>query len=105
MDALPTINELPVLAEPDAETSERADAARNREKLLCAARRLFAERGPDRVSMDEIAQEAGVGKGTLFRRFQSRGGLMRALLGDPEKELQDGFIRGAPPLGPGAPPR
>ena len=43
---------------------ERGDAARNRALLLDAARRLIAVRGPDMVTMDEIAAAAGVGKGT-----------------------------------------
>lgn len=93
--------ELPVI-EPAA--TERADAARNRERILCTARRLFAERGPGCVSMEEIAEAAGVGKGTLFRRFGSRAALALALLSEDEQELQEGMIRGAPPLGPGAPP-
>jgi AcrR family transcriptional regulator len=92
--------ELP-LVEPV--TTERADAARNREAILCAARRLFAERGAACVSMDEIAEAAGVGKGTLFRRFGSRAALARTLLDAQDRELQEGFIRGEPPLGPGAP--
>ena len=58
--------------------AERADAARNRERILCAARRLFAEKGASCVSMDEIAEAAGVGKGTLFRRFGSRAALATA---------------------------
>jgi AcrR family transcriptional regulator len=93
--------ELPVL---EPELAERADAARNRERILCTARRLFAERGADCVSMDEVADAAGVGKGTLFRRFGSRAALALALLSEDERVLQEGFIRGAPPLGPGAPP-
>ncbi|HEV2723285.1 MAG TPA: helix-turn-helix domain-containing protein, partial [Thermoleophilaceae bacterium] len=82
---------------------ERADAARNRAKILAASRRLFAERGVEHVSMDEVAQAAGVGKGTLFRRFGDRAGLARALLDDSERALQDALLRGPPPLGPGAP--
>src|SRR4051794_5860077 len=83
---------------------ERADAVRNRARILAAARRLFADRGVSCVSMDEIAAEAGVGKGTLFRRFGSRAALALALLSEHETCFQEGFIRGAPPLGPGAPP-
>jgi AcrR family transcriptional regulator len=80
---------------------ERADAARNRVKVLAAAEELFARHGPECVS---IATAAGVGKGTLFRRFGDRAGLARALLDERERRLQDEMIRGAPPLGPGAPP-
>ena len=84
--------------------TERADAARNRARILEAAGRLFAERGVDAVTMDEIAAAAGVGKGTLFRRFGDRAGLALALLEDAERELQGLILRGPPPLGPGAPP-
>jgi AcrR family transcriptional regulator len=83
--------------------AERADAARNRGAIICAAQRLVAERGVDRVTMDEVACAAGVGKGTLFRRFGDRIGLLRALLDERERAFQEDFIRGEPPLGPGAP--
>ncbi len=84
--------------------TERADAARNRARILEAAGRLFAERGVEAVTMDEIAAAAGVGKGTLFRRFGDRAGLALALLEDAERDLQGLILRGPPPLGPGAPP-
>ncbi|HMD56146.1 MAG TPA: helix-turn-helix domain-containing protein [Solirubrobacteraceae bacterium] len=96
----PSSLELPQLA---PEALERADAARNRQRILCAAQRLFAERGAACVSMDDIADAAGVGKGTLFRRFGSRSALALAVLSESESAFQEGFIRGAPPLGPGAP--
>jgi AcrR family transcriptional regulator len=67
---------------------ERGDAARNRALLVDAARRLIAARGPDAVTMDEIAAAAGVGKGTLFRRFGSRAGLMIVLLDEDEQAEQ-----------------
>ena len=54
--------------------------------------------------MDDVAAEAGVGKGTLYRRFGDRSSLLRALIEGPEIEFQNALIRGAPPLGPGAPP-
>jgi AcrR family transcriptional regulator len=84
--------------------TERADAARNRQKILCSARRLVEERGLANVSMDEIAADAGVGKGTLFRRFGDRASLAHALLDATESEFQEQLIRGEAPLGPGAPP-
>lgn len=87
-----------------AEPPVRADAAANRERILCAAERLFAEHRPDCVSMDQIAAAAGVGKGTLFRRFGDRASLAHALLDERERRFQEDLIRGAPPLGPGAPP-
>jgi AcrR family transcriptional regulator len=54
--------------------------------------------------MDDVAAAAGVGKGTLFRRFGSRAGLMIVLLDEDEKVEQQAFMFGPPPLGPGAPP-
>ncbi|UUO00797.1 TetR/AcrR family transcriptional regulator [Mycolicibacterium novocastrense] len=95
------LNELPVT---DQTPHERGDAARNRTLLLDAARRLIAERGADSVTTDDIATAAGVGKGTLFRRFGSRAGLMIVLLDEDEKAHQEAFLFGPPPLGPGAPP-
>jgi AcrR family transcriptional regulator len=94
--------ELPIL---DAEPRERADAQRNREKVLSAAAELIACRGVEDVSMDAIAAAAGVGKGTLFRRFGDRAGLAQALLQEHTRELQEAIIRGPAPLGPGAPPQ
>lgn len=95
------LTELPVT---DQAPQERGDAARNRALLLDAARRLITERGADAVSTDDIAAAAGVGKGTLFRRFGSRAGLMIVLLDEDEKAEQQAFLFGPPPLGPGAPP-
>ena len=94
--------ELPVL---EALPAPRADAARNAARILDACERLFSERGVENVSMDDIAAEAGVGKGTLFRRFGDRAGLARAVLGERERRFQEELIRGEPPLGPGAPAR
>jgi AcrR family transcriptional regulator len=93
--------ELPIIGA----TLERADAARNRRRILAAAERLFARDGVACTSMDAIAVEAGVGKGTLFRRFGDRASLALALLDSSERAFQDAFIRGPAPLGPGAPPR
>jgi AcrR family transcriptional regulator len=81
---------------------ERADAARNRLAILEAAERLVAARGAGAVTMDQIACGAGVGKGTLFRHFGDRCGLLRALLDERERSFQEDFIRGPAPLGPGA---
>jgi len=84
---------------------ERADAARNRATILIAAEGLVAEQGAQNVTMDRVARAAGVGKGTLFRHFGDRCGLMRALLDERERAFQEGFIRGSAPFGPGAPAR
>lgn len=97
-------NQLPVLPVNETGPPERGDAARNRALLLDAARRLVDERGAEAVTTDDIAVAAGVGKGTLFRRFGSRAGLMIVLLDEDEKAQQQAFLFGPPPLGPGAPP-
>lgn len=94
--------ELPVLGQQVVR--ERADAARNRLRVLEAAERLFGERGVAGVTMDDVAAAAGVGKGTLYRRFTDKGGLAVALLDQRERELQASMLAGPPPLGPGAPP-
>lgn len=93
---------LPLADEP---APERADAARNREAILAAALRLVATRGVDCVTMESVAAEAGVGKGTVFRRFETREGLMAAVLNTSEAQWQGSVISGPPPLGPGAEPR
>ncbi|WP_205687342.1 TetR/AcrR family transcriptional regulator [Cellulomonas endophytica] len=83
---------------------ERADAARNRSRALAAAEELFAEQGVAATTMDAVAARAGVGKGTLYRRFGDKAGLAAALLSERGRELQQGILAGPPPLGPGAPP-
>ena len=92
--------ELPII---QAQVPGRADAVRNRARILAAAERLFAERGARATTMDAIATEAGVGKGTLFRRFGDRASLVFALLDQTERAFQEAILRGPPPLGPGAP--
>lgn len=91
---LPQINSAP--------PKERADAARNRAKVLQAAERLFAEHGMAEVTMDDVAAQAQVGKGTLYRRFGDKSGLAAALLDEWETDLQHRMLAGPPPLGPGA---
>jgi AcrR family transcriptional regulator len=84
--------------------AERADAARNRLHLLTTARRMLAEQGADRLTMDGLAERAELGKGTVFRRFGTRAGIFQALLDDDEKTFQQQVLSGPPPLGPGADP-
>jgi len=88
----------------DAPPPERADAARNRERVLATAGRLVERCGADALTMAALADAAGVGKGTLFRRFDSREGLMGALLNRSETQWQSAVMSGPPPLGPGADP-
>src|SRR3954451_21088828 len=73
---MPGCNNLRMTVEP--ETRLRADARRNRDQILAAAKIVFAEHGPD-VAMEEIARRAGVGIGTLYRRFPDRDALIRAV--------------------------
>ena len=84
--------------------AERADAARNRRHLLATAREILAEQGAGQLTMDGLAERAGLGKGTVFRRFGTRAGIFQALLDDEERDFQQAVLSGPPPLGPGATP-
>jgi AcrR family transcriptional regulator len=84
--------------------AERADAARNRRLLLAAAREIITGQGADKLTMDGLAKRAGLGKGTVFRRFGTRAGIFQALLDDDERHFQKQVLSGPPPLGPGAAP-
>ncbi|MEU0473267.1 TetR/AcrR family transcriptional regulator [Streptomyces olivaceus] len=88
------------------ELRSRKDAARNREAVLAAADALFARRGSaEDITMADVAAEAGVGKGTLFRAFGDRVGLLRALYEARLGPVRDAVESGPPPLGPATPPR
>src|SRR6201987_1920510 len=65
---------------------------------------MLAADGADKWTMDGLAERAGLGKGTVFRRFGSRAGIFQALLDDDEREFQERVLSGPPPLGRGAPP-
>ncbi len=84
--------------------AERADAAHNRVHLLATARQMLAEQGQEKLTMDALAERAGLGKGTVFRRFGTRAGVFAALLDDDERVFQEQVLAGPPPLGPGAAP-
>ncbi|GAA5020413.1 TetR family transcriptional regulator [Actinopolymorpha pittospori] len=92
------------LAVVDQGPPERADAARNRARLLEAGARMVEELGAENVTMEAVAAAASVGKGTVYRRFGDRAGLMAALVDDAERSYQESFLSGPAPLGPGAPP-
>lgn len=96
--------ELLQLGTAEDEPCLRADAARNRARLLDAAARLVAAHGAAGVTMEAVAAAANVGKGTVFRRFGDRTGLLTALLDHSERKFQAAFLGGPPPLGPGAAP-
>ncbi len=74
----------PVQATPP----KRADARRNYDRLLAAAAAVFAERGADDVSLEEIARRAGVGIGTLYRHFPARQALLEAVYKDQVDGLE-----------------
>ncbi len=93
---------IPLLGDPPR---ERSDAARNRDAVLAAAVELVEALGAAAVTMESVAEAAGVGKATVFRRFESRSGLMAAVLDRVEAQWQAAVIGGPPPLGPGAPAR
>ena len=70
----------------------RTDARRNRERIVAAARRCFAEHGLE-VGVDEIARQAGVGMGTLYRRFPTKTSLIHAIFEQSLDELQPAIDR------------
>ncbi|GGI90101.1 TetR family transcriptional regulator [Saccharopolyspora subtropica] len=72
----------------DATPRLRADARRNRDRIITAARTAFTDRGTD-VPMEEIARIAGVGIGTLYRRFPDRDSLIRAVGQDAFQRVLD----------------
>jgi AcrR family transcriptional regulator len=73
---------------PETERHLRADAARNVERIVRAARAAFADDGPD-VSLEEIARRAGVGSRTLYRHFPNKGDLVAALVADRFRRLAE----------------
>lgn len=88
----------------DSQRRERADAARNRVTILRAAEQLLAEVGPQHLSLDRVATRAGVGKGTVFRRFGSRTGLFQQLLAEQAARILAAIDSDRPPLGRDARP-
>ncbi|AZQ39328.1 TetR/AcrR family transcriptional regulator [Streptomyces cyaneochromogenes] len=87
------------------ERKPRKDAVRNRAAVFEAADALFAAcQNPEEVTMADIAAAAGVGKGTLFRAFGDRTGLIRALCAARLEPLRKAVEEGPEPLGPATPP-
>ncbi|MDQ2588132.1 TetR/AcrR family transcriptional regulator [Saccharothrix yanglingensis] len=84
---------------------ERADAARNRARVLAAADEVFlAAGGAVGVTMEDIARAAGVGRATLYRRYPDVTSIAQALLDEHEAGITERILGGPPPLGPGAAP-
>lgn len=76
---------------------ERADARRNRERVIEVARRLFEEKGPD-VEIDEVARQAGVGVGTIYRQFPNKHALIQGVLWSHVQPLAEaGYARADSP--------
>jgi AcrR family transcriptional regulator len=70
----------------------RADAERNRDRLMAVAKKTFAERGSD-VTLDEIARGAGVGIGTLYRHFPTRDAMLQAVYRHEVEQLAEAATR------------
>lgn len=85
-------NDAPLILPGDSRPT-RADAVKNREKLLATAAQLFERDGVDSVSMTQIAQAAGVGKGTLYRHFADKNAVCQALLDAEQRALQERTLR------------
>lgn len=75
--------------ESNGNVPERRDAAANRARILNVAEELFAKHGVPAVNMADIAEAAGVGKGTLYRNFSNKGDLCLTLLDTQMREFQD----------------
>jgi AcrR family transcriptional regulator len=94
---------VPVTRSPPGWEPQRTAASRNERAIVAAARTLVTRAGVEQLDVRDIAHEAGVGIGTVYRRFGDKASVLAAVIGDQERELQDAVLRGPPPLGPGAP--
>ena len=88
---------------PTTHARQRDEAARNEARILETTRALLRERGAGDVDIRDIAKAAGVGIGTVYRRFGDKAALLAAVIGADERRLQDALLAGPPPVGPGAP--
>ncbi len=82
---------------------QREQAARNEARILDATRALLRDDDAGAVEIRDIAKAAGVGVGTVYRRFGDKAALLAAVIGADERVLQDALLSGPPPVGPGAP--
>jgi AcrR family transcriptional regulator len=78
-----------ILLELEPARPERADAQANRARILATAQQLFAEKGVEQVNMVEIGRAAGIGQGTLYRRFANKSAICQALLDTQMRAFQD----------------
>jgi AcrR family transcriptional regulator len=79
-------------AQSPAERNERSDAAANRKRILQVAEKLFARHGVANINMADIAKAAGVGQGTLYRRFANKSVLGLALMDSQMADFQNSVI-------------
>src|SRR3981081_2335080 len=93
----PRVSIPPELPQIVAVRAERIDAARKRAAIIEAAERMLREQGAEAITMDRLAFEAGVGKGTLFRRFGDRASLFLALLRGAAGRPPAGCLQGTEP--------
>lgn len=82
-----------ILHDSSQPTPTRADALKNRALLLETAKRLFTQKKVEEVTMSEIADAAGVGKGTLYRHFENKSQICHALLDQETRDLQESSLR------------
>lgn len=95
-----------IISDRPSETPRRGRPPIPRERVLRAAEELLAgSRTPSTVSMDDIAIAAGVGKGTLFRAYGTRDGLLDAVFAARLEPLRAEAERAGSPVGPDIPPR
>jgi AcrR family transcriptional regulator len=71
---------------PSTERKQRSDAQQNRERILAVARKAFTKSGAN-ASLEDVAKQAGVGIGTLYRHFSSREELLKAVYNDVTEKL------------------
>jgi AcrR family transcriptional regulator len=83
----------------------RRDAGRTEAVIVERTRALLRDADAGSIEMRDVARAAGVGVGTVYRRFGDKAALLAAVIGADERELQDAILTGPPPLGPGADPR
>lgn len=82
-----------VLFDAEPVRAERADAQANRARILTVAQQLFAEKGVGNVSMAEIGREAGLGQGTLYRRFANKAAICQDLVDTQVREFQEQILQ------------
>jgi len=81
------------MAEEPPARGERSDAVANRQRILAVARELFATRPPERINMSDIVEKAGIGRGTLYRNFPTKGEICLALIDEEIAAFQDDVLK------------